>query len=554
MPAAGGRKRVAVIGGGPAGLVTMKELKDKGLEVVGFERRTQPGGVYRGTYAGLQLTSSSLLTSFSSFMRERDLDRPTVWQCGEYLEYLADYARHFDLDRHYHYGTEVRSVGRVAGGGWRVRYAAPGAAADAEREIHVDNVVVCSGGNEQPRFPAWADPKSFDGTICHSADIHDERDFAGKRVVVVGLGESGSDIALMAARGGVACAISTRKGPGYVIPRYYRGLPTDLDTNRCYHALPRSMVHTPIVRFKVKIEDALLKPDEDRAVLDKVGELNRARGLPPFHRFATKSTAFVEAMVYHGASYHGDVAELRRDRVVFADGTEFECDMIVCCTGFAPELAFLRDHEPELSRRSRNSRQMYKRMIIPEVGADIAWVGYVRPFVGSVPPCAEMQARYLALLISGEKPMPSPAEMREDIRLHSELDTRQFVEDAERLPTLTDFFRFMESMAHDIGCRPPFRRLLVREPWTAAMVMAGPLTGIQYRLSGPGAEPKTASRALRRMPTMPWAVVAYEAVLLFGCWAVGLTREPWRKWHARRAALPGLEHAAAERPRPVLEP
>ncbi|HET7460280.1 MAG TPA: FAD-dependent oxidoreductase [Longimicrobium sp.] len=535
--AEGRRKRIAVIGGGPAGMVTVKELKEKGFEVTGFEQRGRLGGVYNEAYAGLQLTSSSVVTSFGSFIPHRDVERGVVWQCGEYLAYLDEYARHFDLERHFRLGTAVRSLRRASDGGWRLRAAPAGAAGGAgETELHFDHVVICGGNNQRPRLPEWADASRFDGEIRHSSQIRDQRDFAGKRVLVAGMGESGSDIALMAAKGGVACTIAVRSGPGYVIPRFYRGLPTDLDTNRCHHALPRSVVAHPLVRFKVRIEDALATGPQDLAVLRKASEINRAGRESPFNRFATKSTAFVEAIVHHGAEYRtGGVAELKGDRVVFTDGTELVCDLIVCCTGFTPAYPYLEEHHPELVAAVKNPRALYKRMLIPGRGLDIAWVGYARPAFGSVPPIAEMQARYLALLLSGARALPSEAEMRRDAEMHAEFDLKHFVRDAERMLTLTDFYRFMETTAQAIGCRPSVRRMLLREPGMALRVLFGPLSAAQYRLDGPGADPLAARAALRKMPTMPWPVLAYEFVLLAGCWALGLMREPWRPRAARPA-------------------
>ncbi len=546
----GGRKRIGVIGAGPAGLVAVKELKETGHEVVAFDARPTLGGVFADAYAGLQLTSSSLITSFGSYIRDRDLDRPVLWQCDEYLQYLQEFAERFDLIPHYRFSTVVKSVRRAADGGWRMRVA-PVESPEQETEHAFDHVVVATGSNVKPAFPAWADPAGFDGRIVHSGDVHDESAFAGRRVLVVGMGESGSDMALMAARAGRACAISTRNGPGYVIPRYYRGLPADTDSNRCYHGLPRSVVHKPVVRFKVRIEDALLPADADRAVLGKVSEINRAVGGTPFTRFGTKSTAFVKAMVYHGAEWRPGVAELRRDRVVFADGTEFECDLIVCCTGFTPQFSFLEEHEPELARRGCNARSLYRRMLVPELGTSIAWIGLVRPGIGGVPACSEMQARYLALLIGGGRALPSVDEMHDDVRMHAELDRRQYGHDAERLPTMADLFRFSESTAHEIGCRPPLRKLFLRDPRAAFKVAFGPLSAAQYRLAGPGADPVRARAVLRRLPTMPLPVLAYEAMLMAGCWAAGLTREPWKKWQRRGTAA--RHPAVAEAPRPALQ-
>lgn len=525
-----GRKRIAVIGAGPAGLVTLKELKEKGHEVLAFEQRSTIGGAFTEVYDHLRLTSSNLLTSFSSYVGGEP-GRAVIWRSGEYVSYLSEYARRFDLTPHLRLSTAVQSIRRGPQGEWRLRVTDAGAEHGVAHasELECDHVVICCGPNGRPQLPAWADPGRFDGRICHSADVRSAAEFAGKRVLIVGLGESGSDLTLMAARAGDRCAMSTRNGPGYVIPRMFDGLPSDIDTSRCYHSLPRSVFGKPIVRFKTRIESACARGTDDVAVLRKCDEINRARGVSPLHRFGTKSTGFVEAMVHHGASYRPEVAALERDRVVFVDGSDFYCDVIVCCTGFAPEFPFLREHEPELAMKGRNSRALYKRMLVPGAGTGIAWIGYVRPGLGSVPPCAEMQARYLAQLISGESALPSEHEMERDIRLHAELDLSQFGEDAVRLGTLTDFFRFMETMAAVIGCRPSLRRMFIHEPFTALKVLLGPLSPAQYRLTGPGADPEAARAALRRMPTMRWPVLGYELLLLLGCWVARLTREEWKQ-------------------------
>jgi dimethylaniline monooxygenase (N-oxide forming) len=543
------RKRIAVVGGGPAGLVALKELKEKGHDVVVFEARAAVGGVFTDSYDTLQLTSSSVVTSFGSHIGGNPA-RPVIWRGGEYVRYLSEFADRFDLMPHVRLRTAVRSIHRGPDGGWRLRVEVTngeGRGAATGDELEFDHVVICCGPNARPQFPAWADPSKFDGRLCHSADIRHAEEFAGKRVLMFGMGESGSDLALMAARVATSCAISTRVGPGYLIPRYYRGLPSDLDTNRCYHSLPRTVIGKPIVRFKVRIEDTLLGETEDVEVARKCAEINRARGKSPFHRFGTKSTGFVEAMVHHGATYHPAVAALERDHVVFVDGGVFHCDLIVCCTGFAPEFPFLQEHEPVLAMQGRNARARYKRMIVPEAGTDIAWIGYVRPGLGSVPPCAEMQARYLAQLISGERTLPSVSEMERDIKLHADLDLQQFGADAERVAALTDFFRFMETMAEVIGCRPRLGRLFLRDPRTALSVLFGPLCPAQYRLTGPGADWARARAALRRLPTMPWPVLAYELLMFVGCWLAGLMREEWRRSRVDAPALPAAEGNAPVR-------
>jgi dimethylaniline monooxygenase (N-oxide forming) len=539
-----------VIGAGPAGLAALKELKDRGHDVTAFEARPSLGGVFARQYRDLQLTTSNLITSFGSHSDGAEHD-PVVWTGGEYLAYLNGYARHFDLCRDIHFSTRVESIRRHdATGKWLLR-AAPSPAADPSRpdrrpagegwgeilgrealpaggaELELDHVAICSGMNMLPSAPAWPGKERFRGQILNAADFWVPEEFAGKRVLVVGLGESGSDITLLIAAAAKASAVSTRQGPGYVIPRYAGGRPTDLDTNRCYHSIPRRLAGKPLVRFKTRIEDLFLGPEDDRGVLRQAAEINRRRGYSPFHRFATKNTSFVKAMLYHGTELRAEIARLEEDRVVFVDHSSFQCDVIIVCTGYRFTFPFLARTHPELMAAASNPRALYKHMIDPGIGLGLAWIGFVRPGLGSIPACAEMQARYLALLLSGERRLPSPDEMERDTGAQSALDLEQFPADAQRLRALTDYLRFIEGMARQIGCRPPLMRLFFTEPRTWIKMVFGPLAAAQFRFAGPGAEPERVREVLSRLPMMPWPVLAYELMLLCGAkLAYLLTREP----------------------------
>jgi dimethylaniline monooxygenase (N-oxide forming) len=541
------RKRVAIIGAGPSGLVTLKELAGAGHDVVVFEARDKLGGLFNDSFQDLQLTTSSVTTSFGSFFRDEDLERGAViWSGGEYLKYLAAFVKHFDLLRYIRLSTRVVSLRRDnPTGGWTVCSVSRGDADDAivEEEHSFDHVAICCGANAAPVSPSWPGHNLFAGRIVHSAELRGAEDFAGKRILVVGLGESGSDIALAAAKVAKATVLSSRNGPGYVIPRLYRGSPSDLDTNRCYHSLARSLTGARLVRFKTRIEEALYGEHDNLDVVRAANKINLDRGLSPFHRFGTKNTSFIEAMLYYGADYRPDVARLTSKRVVFTDGSEFECDLIVCCTGYQTMFPFLVDSEPELCEAATKPRRLFKRMFAPELGASVAFIGFVRPGLGSVFTCAEMQARYFALLVNSETRLPSPEDMQRDIALHARLDIEQFPDDALRISTLTDYLRFLDSVAECIGCRPSLRQTFLRDPITGCRLLFAPLNGAQYRLVGPGSEPERARAILRRLPTMPWLVLAYELALLTICTLLGFNRDRWRTKSG--GMLPGSKRGGA---------
>ena len=377
-----------------------------------------------------------------------------------------------------------------------------------------DHVSICSGVNAQMQRPGFEGEQRFRGQILHSTEFDGSALWKGRRVVVVGLGESGSDIALAVARVAEATAISTRKGPGYVIPRYYGGVVSDLDTNRCYHAIPVCLAGSLPLRMKSLIERWFQSSMDDSEVLRVARELNDARGLPWQRRFGTKNTAFIEAMLHHGALYKGDIARLEADRAVFTDGSAFECDTIICCTGFSPRFPFLSGRHPRIAEAAALPRGLFKRTFHPHCRAELSWVGFVRPGIGSIPPCSEMQARYVALVVTGERTLPARDVMLAEIERDARLDFEQFPDDAHRLGALTDYMRFLDGLGQLIGCNPPLMRLFFTQPAIWAKVMFGPITGAQFRLVGPGATPESAAVALRAMPTMPKAVIACEFSIL----------------------------------------
>lgn len=522
-PPRGRRLKAAVIGAGPSGLVASRALREQGLTVAGFESSDDVGGVYRTHYGALKLTSSSAVTSFGCHPNG-DEANPVMWHRDEYLRYLESFAERADLARSIRFGATVT---RIARDGVELPWSVTWRERDgAERSDEFDRVAICSGVHTEPRIPEVPGLDTYEGRICHSSTFSSDEDLGGERVLVVGLGESGSDVALLAARTADAVALSSRNGPGYVVPRMFAGRPTDLDTNRCYHSIPRRHSNNPILRLKVRIENRYLGASDDRPALAKADEINAARGRSPFQRFGTKNTSFIEAMLRHGALYLPGIREIAGRTVRFEDGASFEADRIVFCTGYRARYPFLADC-PELATGGADPRGLYKRMFHPDIGGEVAWIGLVRPGFGSIPPMAEMQARLFALVASGRRPLPSKEAMRDDIALQAGLDHEQYPDDAAAIRPLTDYLRFMDAMAREIGCTPRLRLLALRHPRLWFKTMFAPICGSQFRLHGPGATPE-ARRALLATPTMPLPVLAYEFAFLLCARASDLFRRTGR--------------------------
>lgn len=111
-------------------------------------------------------------------------------------------------------------------------------------------------------------------------------------------------------------------------------------------------------------------------------------------------------------------------------------------------------------------RKLFKNAYHPELGSRVTWAGLVRPGIGSIPPLAEMQARYFALLVSDKRQLPSPEEMVECIEKDTAKTLALFTEDAPRLKALTDYLPYYEDMAALVGCQPPLKKLFITDPHT----------------------------------------------------------------------------------------
>jgi cation diffusion facilitator CzcD-associated flavoprotein CzcO len=220
---------VCVIGAGVSGLTAIKALGDWQIRHTCFEASDDVGGNWyfrnpngrSSAYRSLHIDTSKTSISFKDF--PMDGRYPDFPHHSEIHGFLRDYAERFGLRERIRFSTAVQSARRLDGGGWDI---------DGER---FDVLLVCNGHHWDPSFPSF--PGTFDGPTIHSHHYIDPTEplaLQGKRVLVVGIGNSAVDITSELARKGVAerVLISTRSG-AWVMPKYVLGRPTDtiLKTN-----------------------------------------------------------------------------------------------------------------------------------------------------------------------------------------------------------------------------------------------------------------------------------------------------------------------------------
>ncbi|MFJ9673659.1 flavin-containing monooxygenase [Streptomyces sp. NPDC101221] len=395
--------RVCVIGAGLSGLAVGHALKERGIPFVCLEKAPDVGGIWRQPGAGergpgyqtLHLNTAKQLTGYADFpMPDSYPLYPRHSQVAAYLRSFAEWAGLLD---HVELRTEVVSVLQDADGLWTV---VSRGADGAETARRFEQVVVASGHHSEPALPdplpAGAD--SFAGTILHSLDYRDGGDFAGRRVVVVGLGASAVDIAADLSRHAERTLLSVRRGL-HIVPKQLFGMSVDEIAeapwwNEMSFAERRRWVEQALLVARGRLSDYGL-PEPDHPVFSS----------------ATTLSDEILSRIRHGAvTPKPAIASFDGDRVVFADGGSEPADAVVYCTGFHMTFPFLPAGCPV---SADGSVELYRR-VVPADRPGLYFVGLVRP-VGAITRLVEAQAEWVARLVDGAAVLPAAEEMREEI-------------------------------------------------------------------------------------------------------------------------------------------
>lgn len=313
--------RIAIVGAGPGGLAAARWAVELGIAHDVLERHTGLGGIWDASRPDTPVYDTCRFISSRTLSGFRDLPMPDDWpdypHHEQILSYLRGFAAKWGLQERIEFGATVTSA-VPRGGEWGVRLAS------GEERLY-GGLVVANGHNWDPHRPRL--PGEFAGEIGHSRDYSSPDEFSGKRVLVVGAGNSGCDIAADAAAHAERAFLSVRRGYWFV-PKHVFGVPSDVFAEGGPH-LPARLAQ-PVFELLLKVV---------------VGNPSRF-GLPrPDHRiFETHpvlNTEVLRQMERGRLRAKPDLRELRGDRVLFADGSEEEVDRIVLATGYRHSIPFL---------------------------------------------------------------------------------------------------------------------------------------------------------------------------------------------------------------------
>jgi hypothetical protein len=399
--------RVCIIGAGPSGITAAKNCLQVGLKnIVVYEKGDQVGGnwvfslrlSHSSVYETTHIISSKKMSEYSDYPMPADYpDYPSHKQL---LTYFQNYARHFGVTEYIRFNSEVRHAEKQPDDTWKITLT------DGTTE-QFDYLLVANGHHWNPRYPDY--PGEFTGEFLHSREYKTAEPFRGKRVLVIGGGNSACDIAVETGRVSAFTAVSMRRGY-YIVPKFNLGQPADVLNDKI-----------------VWLPDVIRKPLLRLALWIAVGDYAHYGLERPTHGILSQHLTMNSELLYfirHGKVHpRRDVARFDGKTVHFVDGKAEEYDVVVAATGFIITHPFF---DRSFVDYSEGDVPLYLHVFHPE-HTTLMFIGLVQP-LGCIWPLADAQAKLVANTIIGN--YTPPADLRQRIAQDIAGMRRQFIQAA----------------------------------------------------------------------------------------------------------------------------
>lgn len=393
---------VCIVGAGVGGLAIAKQLQERNINFKCYDARDKVGGIWAYTedtnftaaWSRLNQNTPKGRYEFSDFpMPDSYPDYPTRERVQIYLE---DYARHFQLLDQIQLKTWVVSAERQEDGGWLVE------TSDVKQQ-YFDVFIVANGHHNNPNFPDYAKRDDFNGKSIHSGQYRSRDELQDKKVMVVGIGNSGAQIAVDVSHAAEQTFISTRRGV-YILPHYICGLRFDKLFGFVEWWWAHKLLPWPVLHWISSVYYGLFIAK------------NKSFGLPKpdhkmFEALPTLSENFFNRIGDGRLTVKPEVDRLEGNTVHFKDGTSEEIDVIIYSTGYDLTFPFFTD---DTLKMQENRVPLFKRIFSPK-HPDLCFIGLFQAVTFGFLHMMENQARVVAKYIEGKYALPDNSEMLADI-------------------------------------------------------------------------------------------------------------------------------------------
>jgi cation diffusion facilitator CzcD-associated flavoprotein CzcO len=426
--------RFCVIGAGAAGLSAIQQLREAGHDAVCFEKTDRVGGHWHTDYDALHLITSRNTTSFENFpMPSHYPHFPRRDQVRDYIESYAEAKGHREFIR---FNTAVESVtpvetaGRAGSAGWRV------ATSDGATETF-DGVLIANGHLWDPKVPRV--PGHFDGIQLHSSQYSNVSDLKGDKVLVVGAGNSGCDIAVDVAQHRLEADVVMIQGLHFQ-PKSYFGRPRqELEFLRQFSPSEQDFINRLMSRLVLgDWRDYGMPEPASRTLADG----------------ATTVNTLLPYWIHHGRiGVRPGIERFDGHTVHFADGSSAEYDNILWATGFNVSLPFLAD---DLIPWEKGVPVRRAAGILPEGVDQLYFIGLIAPR-GPQIPVYGMQAKLVTQMIALQERADGAAALGEQVETLQEPELRIDIVRDVWLEQMADTERLLRMLGSIVTAEPAAR-------------------------------------------------------------------------------------------------
>jgi Predicted flavoprotein involved in K+ transport len=466
------KTNVCVIGAGWSGLLACKYMLQNNLSVAVLEAKNHIGGVWYysedetdkgGVMKSTRTTSSKTATEMSDFpMPDSYSHFP---RHDEILRYLNLYCDHFNLRDHIKLNVRVESVEKE-NNAWVVE--------DHQGHKYISKyLIVCSGVHQYPNKFYESDERfsHFTGNHIHSAAYKKlTSEYEDKNVLIYGGGETASDIAVEVSHAAKKVYLSIPHGQWFV-NRY-------MPLGSMKEPFPLDYYSSRLRRFF----DPTTRPHFGEYVVSGIGGfcghgIDEWRSPAPYWgQFFNKSADVLRFIALGSVSPKPDIKMCEDDIVKFVDGSEVSIDRIIFCTGYDTVFPFFSPHY------SKPINERFK-LIFDIDDPTLAFIGFARPVVGSIPGLAELQSIYVGKIFSNKLQLPSHEEILVTINKDKLRHHKFYEKTSERITGLVNFFLYTDELAMLSRIYPNYLKLLFKSPKKCWKALAAPYNNCQFLLN-----------------------------------------------------------------------
>ncbi|WTB83391.1 NAD(P)/FAD-dependent oxidoreductase [Streptomyces cellulosae] len=354
---------VHVVGGGPGGLSVAHALRARGVRAVVLERSERVGDSWRRHYDRLHLHTTRRRSALPGLPMPRRFGR---WPSrDDVVRYLEKYAEHHRLE--IVTGVEVSRIERSEdGAGWLLR-------ATGGRELTGAAVVVATGFNHTPRVPDWPGRDMYTGELLHASQYRNPKPFAGRDVLVVGVGNTGAEIAVDLVEGGASRVRLAVRTPPHIVRRSTAGWPAQ------YSGILVRRLPVPLVDRISRLQARVAVPDLSEHGLPRpeTGLYSRVlEGAIP-----VQDVGLIDAVRAGSVEVVAAVKGFEEGEVLLADGERIAPDAVIAATGYERGLEGLVGHLGVLDERGR---PVVHGARTPAGAPDLYFTGFTNPISGNL--------------------------------------------------------------------------------------------------------------------------------------------------------------------------